>query len=60
VTLERSTQAAGSTSKYNRTLCYDILGILRRCFTHECEVRLHLYNGTKLEKKIMLPVLLKN
>ncbi|EGI62534.1 Fanconi anemia group I protein-like protein [Acromyrmex echinatior] len=45
VTLERGTQARGLTSRYNRTLCYDILGILRRCFTHECEVRLHLYNG---------------
>ncbi|XP_011882378.1 PREDICTED: Fanconi anemia group I protein isoform X2 [Vollenhovia emeryi] len=44
VTLERGTQAR-STTRYNRTLCYDILGILRRCFTHECEVRLHLYNG---------------
>ncbi|XP_018371290.1 PREDICTED: Fanconi anemia group I protein [Trachymyrmex cornetzi] len=45
VTLERGTQARGLTSRYNRTLCYDILGILRRCFTHECEVRLYLYNG---------------
>ncbi|XP_036145444.1 Fanconi anemia group I protein isoform X3 [Monomorium pharaonis] len=45
VTLERGTQGTGSTLRYNRTLCYDILGILRRCFTHECEVRLHLYNG---------------
>ncbi|XP_071633870.1 Fanconi anemia group I protein isoform X1 [Temnothorax longispinosus] len=45
VTLERGTQATGSTARYNRTLCYDVLGILRRCFTHECEVRLHLYNG---------------
>ncbi|XP_011647262.1 Fanconi anemia group I protein [Pogonomyrmex barbatus] len=43
VILERGTQS-GSTSRYNRSLCYDILGILRRCFTHECEVRLHLYN----------------
>ncbi|XP_018402667.1 PREDICTED: Fanconi anemia group I protein [Cyphomyrmex costatus] len=45
VTLERGTQARGPTSRYNRTLCYDVLGILKRCFTHECEVRLHLYNG---------------
>lgn len=43
VTLERGTQA--TKSSYNRSLYYDILGILRRCFTHECEVRLHLYNG---------------
>ncbi|KAL0110270.1 hypothetical protein PUN28_013728 [Cardiocondyla obscurior] len=43
VTLEKGT--AGPSSKYNRTLCYDVLGILKRCFTHECEVRLHLYNG---------------
>ncbi|XP_011335090.1 Fanconi anemia group I protein homolog isoform X2 [Ooceraea biroi] len=44
VTLERGTQT-GSALGYNRSLCYDILGILRKCFTHECEVRLHLYNG---------------
>ncbi|XP_072767209.1 Fanconi anemia group I protein [Anoplolepis gracilipes] len=43
VTLERGTQV--TKSAYNRSLYYDILGILRRCFTHECEVRLHLYNG---------------
>ncbi|CAL1679736.1 unnamed protein product [Lasius platythorax] len=43
VTLERGTQV--TKSSYNRSLYYDILGILRRCFTHECEVRLHLYNG---------------
>lgn len=44
VTLERGSQVT-STSGYNKSLCYDILGILKRCFTHECEVRLHLYNG---------------
>lgn len=43
VTLERGTQA--TKTSYNRSLYYDILGILRRCFTHEYEVRLHLYNG---------------
>ncbi|XP_029669102.1 Fanconi anemia group I protein isoform X2 [Formica exsecta] len=43
VTLERGTQV--TKSSYNRSLYYDILGILKRCFTHECEVRLHLYNG---------------
>ncbi|KAL6423840.1 hypothetical protein ACFW04_010347 [Cataglyphis niger] len=43
VTLERGTQV--TKSSYNRSLYYDILGILKRCFTHECEVRLYLYNG---------------
>ncbi|GAB1869216.1 Fanconi anemia group I protein-like protein [Camponotus japonicus] len=44
VTLERGTQQV-TKSSYNRSLYYDILGILGRCFTHEWEVRVHLYNG---------------
>ncbi|XP_032678232.1 Fanconi anemia group I protein isoform X3 [Odontomachus brunneus] len=45
VTLERGSQAVRSKTGYNRSLAYDLLGILRKCFTHEYEVRLHLYNS---------------
>ncbi|XP_011143561.1 Fanconi anemia group I protein [Harpegnathos saltator] len=45
VTLERGSQATGSSTGYNKCLSYDLLGILRKCFTHEYEVRLHLYNS---------------
>ncbi|XP_014472318.1 PREDICTED: Fanconi anemia group I protein isoform X5 [Dinoponera quadriceps] len=45
VTLERGSQAMGPNVVYNRCLSYDLLGILRKCFTHEYEVRLYLYNS---------------
>ncbi|XP_058794927.1 Fanconi anemia group I protein homolog [Phymastichus coffea] len=43
VTLERSSQRVSSNPWHNTNLCREILSILQRCFSHETEVRSHLY-----------------
>ncbi|XP_078053426.1 Fanconi anemia complementation group I isoform X2 [Augochlora pura] len=45
VTVEHSTQREKSTIEADKTLCYEILDILKKSFTYEFEVRLHLYKG---------------
>ncbi|XP_054003453.1 Fanconi anemia group I protein isoform X2 [Hylaeus anthracinus] len=42
-TLEYNTQK--SNTDCDKTLCYEILDILKKSFTYEFEVRLHLYEG---------------
>ncbi|XP_043247785.1 Fanconi anemia group I protein-like isoform X2 [Colletes gigas] len=44
VTLESNTQRE-KTAECDKTLCYEILDILKKSFTYEFEVRLHLYKG---------------
>ncbi|XP_015609522.1 Fanconi anemia group I protein isoform X2 [Cephus cinctus] len=43
VAVERHSQQPSSNLRCNRALCHEVLSILKRCFTHEVEVRLHLY-----------------
>ncbi|XP_076651610.1 Fanconi anemia complementation group I isoform X3 [Halictus rubicundus] len=45
VTVEYGTQREKSTSEPDKTLCYEILDILKKSFTYEFEVRLHMYKG---------------
>ncbi|XP_043789127.1 Fanconi anemia group I protein isoform X2 [Apis laboriosa] len=45
VTLEYNSQPEKSLTEYGKTLCYEILDILKKSFTYEFEVRLHLYEG---------------
>ncbi|XP_043276970.1 Fanconi anemia group I protein [Venturia canescens] len=45
VTLERRAQSASSNARCNIALCLEVLSILKRCFTHEVEVRTSLYKG---------------
>lgn len=42
VTLEKQNNTI-NMSGYNKILCYEILNILKKCFTQEFEVRLHFY-----------------
>ncbi|KOC59133.1 Fanconi anemia group I protein like protein [Habropoda laboriosa] len=47
VTLEYNSQREKSITRLERdkTLCYEILDILKKSFTYEFQVRLHLYEG---------------
>ncbi|XP_076241855.1 Fanconi anemia complementation group I [Calliopsis andreniformis] len=45
VTLESNTQREKLHGEHDKTLCYEILDILKKSFTYEFEVRLHLYQG---------------
>ncbi|XP_076759564.1 Fanconi anemia complementation group I [Xylocopa sonorina] len=45
VTLEYNSQQERPTTEREQTLCYEILDILKKSFTYEFEVRLHLYEG---------------
>lgn len=45
MTLERNTQQGKLNGENDKTLCYEILDILKKSFTYEFEVRLHLYQG---------------
>ncbi|XP_076677421.1 Fanconi anemia complementation group I isoform X2 [Andrena cerasifolii] len=45
VTLERNTQQGKLNGENDKTLCYEILDILKKSLTYEFEVRLHLYQG---------------
>ncbi|KAG7201026.1 hypothetical protein KM043_003378 [Ampulex compressa] len=45
VALERSIRQSNSTSEYKKTLCNEILCILKKCFSYEYEIRIHLYRG---------------
>lgn len=47
MTLEYNSQPEKSLTEYGKTLCYEILDILKKSFTYEFEVRLHLYEGKK-------------
>ncbi|XP_026674075.1 Fanconi anemia group I protein isoform X2 [Ceratina calcarata] len=44
-TLESNSQGERFTPQFDKSLCYEILDILKKCFTFEFEVRLHLYEG---------------
>nr|XP_031847431.1 Fanconi anemia group I protein homolog [Nomia melanderi] len=44
-TIEYGTQREKGTTETDKTLCYEILDILKKSFTYEFEVRLHLYKG---------------
>ncbi|CAL7938106.1 unnamed protein product [Xylocopa violacea] len=45
VTLEYNSQQERPITEREQTLCYEILDILKKSFTYEFEVRLHLYEG---------------
>ncbi|XP_076294996.1 Fanconi anemia complementation group I [Lasioglossum baleicum] len=45
VTVECGTQREKPTNEPDKTLCYEILDILKKSFTYEFEVRLHMYKG---------------
>ncbi|KZC06011.1 Fanconi anemia group I protein like protein [Dufourea novaeangliae] len=45
VTLEHNTQQEKSITEMNKTLCFEILDILKKSLTYEFQVRLHLYEG---------------
>ena len=45
VTLERRTQPVSVNARCNITYCHEVLSILKRCFSYEYDVRLHLYKG---------------
>ncbi|XP_033322360.2 Fanconi anemia complementation group I isoform X5 [Megalopta genalis] len=45
VVVEHCTQREKSSNEADKTLCYEILDILKKSFTYEFEVRLHLYKG---------------
>jgi hypothetical protein len=36
---------AGNSTTNNETICLELLGVLRRCFVQQAEVRLRLYEG---------------
>ncbi|XP_001605378.1 Fanconi anemia group I protein [Nasonia vitripennis] len=42
-TMERPSQRSASNPWHNTSLCREILAILGKCFSHEIEVRSHLY-----------------
>lgn len=51
VTLEKRVQSTRANARCNAALCHEVLSILKRCFTHEVDVRLHLYKGKITREK---------
>ncbi|OAD51916.1 Fanconi anemia group I protein [Eufriesea mexicana] len=45
VTLEYTSQQEKLNTELDKTLCYEIVDILKKCFTYEFEVKLHFYEG---------------
>ncbi|XP_060518299.1 Fanconi anemia group I protein isoform X2 [Cylas formicarius] len=45
ISLNRSTQTVGSSSFSGEAICFEVLGILKRCFIQQAEVRSRLYEG---------------
>lgn len=57
ISLNRTTQSA-SNAFSSESICWEILGILKRCFIQQMEVKFELYNG-KNNKNLMRKKLVK-